>query len=145
MWAALAPLLAGRPVVRESRDGGRSYRAKWQRPLTSRVPLSVPAAVPIYSSAGDTRVLAVDLDAKCGGRVQVLRDAAAIRDLIHRAGGDLISDESPSGGIHLYVPFAQPISFYDARDLAIALAARTPSMDAAPNCGLTDGLIRPPG
>ena len=145
VWAALAPLIAARPVVRESRDGGRSYRAKWQRPLTTRVPLSVPAAVPIYSAAGDTRVLAIDLDAKRGSRAQVHRDAVAIHNLVHRAGGELISDESPSGGIHLYIPFTRPISFYDARDMAKALAARTPSMDAAPNCGLTDGLIRPPG
>ncbi len=145
MWAALTPLLAGRPVVRESRDGGRSYRVKWQRPLTSRVPLSVPAAVPIYSGAGDTRLLVVDLDASRGGREQVLRDAFSVRALISAGGGDLISDESPSGGIHLYIPFTEPISFYEARDLAKALAARTPSMDAAPNCGLTDGLIRPPG
>jgi len=145
VWAALAPLLAGRPVVRESRDGGRNYRAKWQRPLTHRVPVSVPAAIPIYSASGDTRVLAIDLDAKQGGREQVRRDAAAIADLVRRCGGELISDESPSGGVHLYVPFTQPIGFYDARDLAKALAARTPSMDAAPNCGLTDGLIRPPG
>src|SRR6195952_4671082 len=78
-------------------------------------------------------------------REQVLRDATASRGLVHRAGGALISDESPSGGIHLYIPLAEPIGFYDARDLAKALAARTPSMDAAPNCGLTDGLIRPPG
>ena len=94
-----------------------------------------------------TRVLVVDLDAKPGWHSgQVHRDAAAIRDLVHCAGGDLISDESPSGGIHLYIPFAQPISFYDARDLAKALAARTPSMDAAPNCGLTlTASSRPPG
>ena len=107
--------------------------------------MATDTAVPIYSAAGDTRILVIDLDAKRGGRDQVCRDAAAIRDLVHRAGGQLISDESPSGGIHLYIPFTQPVSFYDARDLAKALAARTPSMDAAPNCGLSDGLIRPPG
>ena len=145
VWSALTPLLAGRPVVRESRDGGRSYRARWQRPLTGRVPVSVPAAVPIYSSAGDTRFLVVDLDASLGGPAQVRRDAAAVRELVRRAGGELFSDESPSGGMHLYIPFAEPLGFYQARDLARALAARTPSMDVAPNCGLTDGLIRPPG
>ena len=32
-----------------------------------------------------------------------------------------------------------------ARDLALALAARTPTMDPSPNQNLTDGLIRPPG
>jgi len=141
----LTPLLAGRPVVRESRDGGRNYHAKWQRPLTGRVLLSVPAAVPIYSAAGDTRVLVVDLDCSRGGRGQVLRDAAAIGRLVTAAGGRLISDESPSGGVHLYVPLAEPVGFYQARDVAKALAARAPSMDVTPNLGLTNGLIRPPG
>jgi len=145
VWAALTPLLAGRPVVRESRDGGRNYHAKWQRPLTGRVLLSVRTAVSIYSAAGDTRVLVVDLDCSRGGRGQVLRDAAAIGSLVTAAGGRLISDESPSGGVHLYVPLAEPVGFYQARDVAKALAARAPSMDVTPNLGLTNGLIRPPG
>ena len=38
-----------------------------------------------------------------------------------------------------------PIGFHEARDLALALAARTPTMDPSPNQNLTDGLIRPPG
>jgi len=113
--------------------------------LTGRVLLSVPTAIPIYSAAGDTRVLVVDLDCSRGGRGQVLRDAAAIGRLVTAAGGRLISDESPSGGVHLYVPLAEPVGFYQARDVAKALAARAPSMDVTPNLGLTNGLIRPPG
>ena len=61
------------------------------------------------------------------------------------AGGRVITDESPSGGRHVYVPFGEPVGFHEARDLALALAARTPTMDPAPNQNLTDGLIRPPG
>src|SRR5207344_320228 len=48
-------------------------------------------------------------------------------------------------GYHLYVPFRVPLGFHDARDLALALATRTPTMDPSPNQNLTDGLIRPPG
>src|SRR6478735_247427 len=51
----------------------------------------------------------------------------------------------PSGGMHVYVPFTGPIGFHGARELALALAARTPTMDPSPNQNLTDGLIRPPG
>jgi DNA-binding transcriptional ArsR family regulator len=47
--------------------------------------------------------------------------------------------------MHVYVPFDAPIGFHQARDLALALAARTPTMDPSPNQNLTDGLIRPPG
>ena len=144
LWATLAPLLAGRPRVRESRSNGHSYLRRWERPLTSRLP-AVPAAVPIYSSAGDTRVLVIDLDSSRGGPDAVRRDADAITALVHRAGGQVIRDESPSRGMHLYVPFTQPIGFHDARDLALALAARTPTMDPSPNQNLAEGLIRPPG
>jgi hypothetical protein len=45
----------------------------------------------------------------------------------------------------VYVPLAEPVGFHDARDLALAIAARTPSMDPTPNQNLSDGLIRPPG
>src|SRR5690242_11304898 len=54
VWSTLSPLLAGRPRVRESRNGGHAYLRRWERPLTSWLP-AVPAAVPIYSAAGDTR------------------------------------------------------------------------------------------
>ena len=140
----LAPLLAGRPRVRESRGNGHSYLRRWERPLTTRLP-SAPAAVPIYSGAGDTRVLVIDLDASRGGVHAVRRDAAAVAELVRSAGGRVITDESPSGGVHVYVPLAEPVGFHEARDLALALAVRTPSMDPAPNQNLTDGLIRPPG
>ncbi|MGS0688953.1 hypothetical protein ACVBEQ_28030, partial [Nakamurella sp. GG22] len=141
LWATLAPLLAGRPRVRESRTNGHSYLRRWERPLTTRLP-AVPAAVPIYSTAGDTRVLVIDLDTSRGGPDAVHRDAAAITALVHQAGGQVITDESPSRGRHLYVPFSEPIGFHDARDLALALAARTPTMDPSPNQNLTEGLIR---
>ena len=144
MWSVLAPLLAGRPRVRESRTSGHSYLRRWERPLTARLP-AVPAAVPIYSAAGDTRVLVVDLDASRGGAGAVRRDAAAVAELVRAAGGRVVTDESPSGGWHLYVPFSAPIGFHDARDLALALAVRTPTMDPSPNQNLTEGLIRPPG
>jgi len=143
-WRALAPLIAGRPVVRESINGGRAYPIRGQRALTERLP-HVPAAVPVYSAAGDTRVLVLDLDKCKADRAAVLRDAAAIRSLVTQAGGHLVSDESPSGGIHLYIPLAQPVPFDEARDVALALAARTPTLDPQPMLGMTDGLIRPPG
>ena len=131
-WALMAPLLAGRPRVRESRSNGHSYLRRWERPLTARLP-AVPAAVPIYSAAGDTRVLVVDLDASRGGVEAVRRDAAAVRELVRAAGG---------AGHHAMRALAaactctcrspQPIGFHEARDLALALAARTPTMDPSP-------------
>jgi len=143
-WRALAKLLAGRPICRESTNGGRAYPKKGTRGLTDRLP-AVPAAIPVFSAAGDTRLLVIDLDTSKADRAAVLRDAAAVGDLVRRAGGRVISDESPSGGVHVYIPLAVPVAFQDARDFALALAARTPTMDPLPMLNLTDGLIRPPG
>ena len=143
-WRALAPLIAGRPLVRESHNGGRAYPVRGQRALTERLP-AVPAAVPVYSAAGDTRVLVLDLDTSKADQAAVLRDAAAVKALVSRAHGRLISDESPSGGIHLYIPLAEAVPFDEARDFALALVARTPTLDPQPMLGMTDGLIRPPG
>ncbi len=143
-WRALAPLMAARPIVRESANGGRAYPKKGTRGLTDRLP-AVPAAIPVFSAAGDTRLLVVDLDTSKADRASVLRDVAAVTELVRRAGGRMISDESQSGGVHVYIPLAVPVAFQDARDFALALAARTPTMDPLPMLNLTDGLIRPPG
>ena len=143
-WRALAPLIAGRPVVRESHNNGRAYPIRGQRALTERLP-SVPAAVPVYSAAGDTRTLVLDLDTAKADRDTVLRDAAAIRSLVAAAHGRVVSDESPSGGVHIYIPLAEPVPFDEARDFALAMVARTPTLDPQPMLGMTDGLIRPPG
>lgn len=148
-WAALARLLSGRPWCRESRDANPrrrgSYLLRWQRNITDRPP-AVPAAVPIYdTTTGTTRVFVVDLDTSRGGRDVVRRDASTITGLVQAAGGRVITDESPTGGIHVYIPLAQAVPFHDARDLALALARRLPSMDPSPNQNLQAGLIRPPG
>ena len=47
--------------------------------------------------------------------------------------------------MHVYVPLAVPVPFAEARDVALALVARTPTLDPQPMLGMTDGLIRPPG
>lgn len=141
VWGALAPLIAGRPRVRVSRDRGRTYLRRWERPLTGNLP-GQPSAVPLYGADGTTRVLVIDLDVSPAGRDQVIADCDRLVALITSCGGRVIVDESPSGGRHLYLPVAQRVSFHDARDLAVDLAAQTPSMDPKPNHNLTDGLIR---
>jgi len=76
---------------------------------------------------------------------QVREDAQAIGELVSRAGGSVIVDESPNGGRHLYLPLAVSVDFHTARDVAEALALRSLSMDTKPNQNLKAGLIRPPG
>lgn len=119
----------------------RGYPRRWERALDAALPAQ-PAAVPIYDTAGESRLLVVDLDASRG---TVDTDAAALRTLFDRCGLRYLSDSSPSGGQHLYVPFVRPVPFVELRELAVDLAVQTPSMDTSPNSNVTEGLIRPPG
>lgn len=144
VWAALAPLLAARGRVRVSRDGGRSYRARDERPVTSTLP-NQPAALLTYDHTGCAPALCLDLDSSRGGRAAVERDLHALTGLLRRIGARWFSDTSPNGGRHLYVPLAEPAPFTEARAVVLALAARTPTLDPQPMLSIHSGCLRPPG
>ena len=143
-WKALAGGIAGQPRMRLSRDGGKSYPRRYERAITDQLP-NQPAAVLVYDKSGCGQTLCVDLDVSKGGREAVERDYSAVCAILSRLGLRFFADQSPNGGIHLYVPLAEPVPFGQARAVALALAARTPTMDPMPMLGITDGCIRPPG
>ena len=143
-WRALAPVIAGQPRVRESRDGGRNYPARWERALQDELP-RVPAAVRLYGPDGTLRCLAADFDVSRGGQVRVDQDVVALTQLIADCGGDVIADQSPNGGRHLYLPLQDSVAFPEVQRVARALAARFPSLDPTPLLNLLGGCIRPPG
>lgn len=144
LWDVFAAAVAARPLVRVSRDGGVTYPRSTQRRLAQRP--AAPAAVPLHDPASATgRVLLVDLDVSRGGLEQVLRDCEHLSGLLQWCGLGFFVDESPAGGRHVYVPWAQPVPFEDLRAVARVLERRLPSLDVKPNLGLTDGLVRPPG
>ncbi|MCG2623011.1 MarR family transcriptional regulator [Arthrobacter sp. I2-34] len=143
-WAALAPLLAGQPRVRLSRDGGRSYPQKHERDLTAALP-SVPAAVRIFGKDGTCAAICLDFDSSLAGPDWVEADVRAIQSWLHRCGARWIEDYSPSGGRHLYVPLERRATFTEARDLVEALGARHRSLDKTPHQNLLHGCIRTPG
>lgn len=151
-WAGLVPVLAQRPVMRVSRDGGRTYPASRQRQLTERLP-GQPAAVPTFDQHGCTRVLALDFDAKgqnsslCGdlsGPEAVAKDVATLHALVSPHGGQLIVDESPNGGRHAYLVLDRPAPHHQVVPVMRALASRLPTLDVQPMISV-HGLIRPPG
>lgn len=144
VWAALAPLLAGQPRVRLSRDAGRSYPQKFERDLTDALP-TVPAAVRVFGKDGSCRALFFDFDASKGGLAQVTADVRALQEWLHRLGARWIEDFSPNGGRHVYVPLADPATFADARELVEALGNRLPSLDRTPHQNLLHGCMRVPG
>lgn len=70
--------------------------------------------MPIYRADGTAGVLVVDLDVSRGGQDQVRADADRLTALVTRCGRSAIADQSPSGGMHLYVPLAVPVGFHEA-------------------------------
>ena len=74
----------------------------------------------------------------------VRAQAEALAGLVARCGGQALADISPSGGRHVYVPFAAALPWLELRDVARALALRFPSIDTAPMSSL-GGQITPPG
>ena len=70
--------------------------------------------------------------------------AAAIAALVARLGGQVLADVAPSGGRHVFIPFAAALPWRELRDLCRAIAARFPAVDPTPMSSL-GGQISPPG
>lgn len=140
----MAPLLAGQPRVRLSRDGGRSYPQKHERSLTAGLP-SVPAAVRIFGPDGCCAAIFLDFDSSVGGTALVDAEVSSVKAWLGRVGARWIEDHSPSGGRHLYLPLAERVTFTDARDLVEALGTRLRSLDKTPHQNLLHGCMRTPG
>jgi hypothetical protein len=149
VWHAVTSSIAGTPHVRISKDGGRTYPARYARPLPAGPP-GQPCTVPVYDpGAAAGRMLALDLDPARGRgaadpAAQVSGQADAIARLVTRRGGRCVTDVAPGGGRHVYVLFAAPLPWRELRDLARAIALRFPVVDVAPMSSL-GGQISPPG
>lgn len=143
-WRATAKALAAGGRVRVSRDGGRSYPRSRERALPPAPPLQ-PAAVRIYDEQGLANCLPADFDVARGGQQQVDRDLARLKALVERCGGRVITDRSPNGGAHLYVPWQQAVPFQQLRRLMQALSPLLPTLDVQPAINVLSGCLRPPG
>ena len=140
-WRSVTPLLAGTSHVRTSKDGGRTYPARWAGPLPAEPPLQ-PCTVAVYDPGrASGRMLALDLDVSRG---DVDRQAAELGQLLERLGGRYVADVAPSGGRHVLVLFAAALPWLELRNLVRAIALRYPAVDPAPHASL-GGQISPPG
>jgi hypothetical protein len=157
-WQSVTPSIAGTPHVRVSRDGGRTYPARYARPLPADPP-GQPATVSVYAGSGTGRLLAIDLDPARAAHVddvaveqrheyggaEVGRQAAELGQLLERLGARYVADVATStGGRHVYVLFSSPLPWRELRDVARAIALRFPAADPAPMCS-PGGQISPPG
>jgi DNA-binding transcriptional ArsR family regulator len=144
LWSALAPLLAGQPRVRLSRDAGKTYPQKFERDLTDALP-TLPAAVRIFGKDGTCAAIFLDFDSSVAGVDWVEADVRALQTWLHSCGARWIEDYSPSGGRHVYIPLKQRVTFTEARDLVEALGTRHRSLDKTPHQNLLHGCMRTPG
>ncbi|MFJ6419161.1 MarR family transcriptional regulator [Paeniglutamicibacter sp. NPDC091659] len=140
-WKALAAAIAGQPMMRLSKDGGRNYFTKNTRALTAELP-HFPAAVMVTGKDGRVASFCLDFDS---GRGDVAADVLGMKILLTRCGLGWIQDTSPSGGFHIYVPWRERIDFTSARETVEALAKRFPSLDPSPHQSVYSGCIRVPG
>ncbi|MET3948268.1 DNA-binding transcriptional ArsR family regulator [Arthrobacter sp. UYCu512] len=143
-WAALAPILAGQPRVRLSRDAGKTYPQKHERALTEALP-TFPAAVRIFGKDGTCAAIFLDFDSSVAGIDWVLADVRAVQRWLHSVGARWIEDYSPNGGRHVYIPLEQRVTFAEARDLVEALGTRYRTLDKTPHQNLLHGCMRTPG
>ena len=143
-WAALAPILAGQPRVRLSRDAGKTYPHKHERALTEALP-TFPAAVRIFGKDGTCAAIFLDFDSSVAGVDWVQADVRSVQTWLHSVGARWIEDYSPNGGRHVYIPLEQRVTFSEARDLVEALGTRYRTLDKTPHQNLLHGCMRTPG
>ncbi|MBP2388368.1 MarR family transcriptional regulator [Paeniglutamicibacter kerguelensis] len=140
-WKALASAIAGQPMMRLSKDGGRNYFTKNTRPISPALP-SFPAAVMVTGKDGCVSAFCLDFDS---GRGDVAADVSELKSLLTKCGLRWIEDTSPSGGIHVYIPWRNRVDFTTARECVEALAKRFQSLDPSPHQSVYSGCIRVPG
>lgn len=140
----MAPILAGQPRVRLSRDAGKTYPQKHERTLTETLP-TFPAAVRIFGKDGTCAAIFLDFDSSVAGIDWVEADVRAVQTWLHSVGARWIEDYSPNGGRHVYIPLEQRVTFSEARDLVEALGTRYRSLDKTPHQNLLHGCMRTPG
>ena len=143
----LAPLIAGAPTYRR----GRWVRGRFQYPRPAAAPkITVtlpkqPAAVPVHGPDGSVATICLDLDTSKALQGVVDDDARRLGELLESCGVRYVTDYSPSGGRHLYIPLVERITAAEAREVVEAMTLLAPSLDPGPHQNVTDGCIRVPG
>ncbi|HXZ69411.1 MAG TPA: hypothetical protein VEH31_00900, partial [Streptosporangiaceae bacterium] len=140
-------------TTRELRDGLRPQVGNYvtvdrsyprARALAAQRP-GVPAAVATFDASGRAPSVVFDLDVSRGGPARVLADAERLAALLDGVGAAYVVDESPSGGLHVHVPLAEPAGFDEVARVMTAAKGLFASLDRAPMSNRKTGCIRPPG
>lgn len=150
-WESIGAHIMRTGLARISEDNGETYPKATEAPTPQTLP-AAPTAARIYTQTPDgewvTHCLVFDLDAKKHhGPEDVAHDAHKLTDALAEAGIETITDTSPSGGRHIYVPSLQPIAGHLAQDIVDRLKAhlQLTTCDITPMRGYRSGIIRTPG
>ena len=150
-WESIGAHIMRTGLARISEDNGETYPKATEAPTPQTLP-AAPTAARIYTQTPDgewvTHCLVFDLDAKKHHSPEdVAHDAHKLTAALAEAGIETITDTSPSGGRHIYVPSRQPIAGHLAQDIVDRLKAhlQLTTCDITPMRGYRSGIIRTPG
>lgn len=150
-WESIGARIMRTGLARISEDNGETYPKATEAPTPQTLP-AAPTAARIYTQTPDgewvTHCLVFDLDAKKHHSPEdVAHDAHKLTAALAEAGIETITDTSPSGGRHIYVPSLQPIAGHLAQDIVDRLKAhlQLTTCDITPMRGYRSGIIRTPG
>lgn len=150
-WESIGARIMRTGLARISEDNGETYPKATEAPTPQTLP-AAPTAARIYTQTPDgewvTHCLVFDLDAKKHHSPEdVAHDAHKLTAALAAAGIETITDTSPSGGRHIYVPSLQPIAGHLAQDIVDRLKAhlQLATCDITPMRGYRSGIIRTPG
>ena len=104
---------------------------------------AAPWAVYLADDAGAFRLLAFDFDA---GKGDPAADADTLCGWLEQARlPHVLACSGPSGGRHVWLALAEPLTAGTVDVLARLVRARLPSLDIAPLANPVTGCVRPPG
>jgi hypothetical protein len=104
-----------------------------------------PAALRVYVDGGVAWSIALDFDPKGHTAAAVEWQAAAAAAFFSALGGRVITDVATSGGRHVWVPLATPVTLSQAQQITRACRALWPSLDITPMVNVGEGCLTAPG
>lgn len=145
----LTQAISPRPSVRLSvADSSGDVLNLYSRthPITQGPPTE-PWAVNLTDVAGDYRLLAFDFDAKdTHSQAKAAEDADNLSTLLKAQDiAHVVCQSGPTGGRHLWIALAEPVSQQLASDFTESVKLISSTLDPSPLANPATGCVRPPG
>lgn len=145
-WQTLAPHLTRSPHMRLRQYNRtlRRYTYPRNQPITTTLPTR-PAALRLYVDGGVAWSIALDFDPGGHDAATVAQHTADAEALFAQLGARTIVDVADSGGRHLWIPLAEPITLTQAQHLTRSCRRLWPTLDISPMTNAREGCLTAPG